>query len=54
MMQSAKMKGLCLLETFKEGLMPTAKIIEDIIIDKPKAQALFVTMVNGAWLDEWY
>jgi len=48
----AKNKGLCSPDAFEEGLTPTAEIIEDIAIDAPKAWTLFVTMVNGAELDE--
>jgi translation initiation factor 4G len=48
----AKNKGLCSPDAFEEGLTPTAEIIEDIVIDAPKAWTLFATMVSGAELDE--
>ena len=48
----AKSKGLCSPDAFEEGLTPTAEMIEDIVIDAPKAWTLFATMVNGAELDE--
>ncbi|KAK2462903.1 hypothetical protein APHAL10511_005101 [Amanita phalloides] len=47
----ANSKGLCSPDAFEEGLAPTAETIEDIVIDAPRAWALFAIMVKGAKLD---
>ena len=45
-------RNLCSPASFEEGFMPTAEIIDDIVIDAPKAMDLFATMIKGAHLHE--
>ncbi|KXN87473.1 Eukaryotic translation initiation factor 4 gamma [Leucoagaricus sp. SymC.cos] len=45
-------KNLCSQETFEQGFVPCAEIIDDVAIDAPKAFQLFAIMVKGAELDE--
>lgn len=42
----------CSPATFEEGFMPIAEIIDDIVIDVPKAFVLFATIMKGAGLDK--
>lgn len=47
----AASNNLCSPATFEDGFMPTAEILDDIVIDVPKAYTLFATMLKGAGLD---
>jgi len=48
----AASKELCSSTAFEEGIMPIAELIDDIVVDAPKAFQLFAIMVKGAELDE--
>lgn len=48
----AASKNLCSPESFEQGFMPTAELIDDIVIDVPKAFPRFATMVQAAGLDD--
>ena len=48
----AASKELCSAASFEEGLTPMAEIIDDIVIDAPKAFQLLAMMVKGANLDQ--
>ncbi|KAI0753115.1 hypothetical protein C8Q80DRAFT_1150136 [Daedaleopsis nitida] len=43
-------KNLCSPASFEEGFTPTVEIIDDIVIDAPKALDLLVKMIRGAHL----
>jgi translation initiation factor 4G len=45
-------KNLCSPESFQEGFIPTAEILDDIAIDAPKAFDLMAIMMFGAGLDK--
>lgn len=45
-------KELCTAAAFEEGLTPISEIIDDVVIDAPKAFSLFAIMVKAAGLDE--
>lgn len=45
-------KNLCSPESFQEGFIPTAEILDDIAIDAPKAFGLMAIMMIGAGLDK--
>ncbi|TFY58487.1 hypothetical protein EVJ58_g6384 [Rhodofomes roseus] len=45
-------KNLCSPESLEKGFTPTAEILDDIVIDAPKALSLMATMMKGARLDE--
>ncbi|TFY60895.1 hypothetical protein EVJ58_g4849 [Rhodofomes roseus] len=45
-------KNLCSPESLEKGFTPTAEILDDIVIDAPKALDLMATMMKGAQLDE--
>ena len=45
-------KNLCSPYHLEKGFIPTAKILDDIAIDVPKAFGLMAIMMNGAQLDE--
>ncbi|KAH9919362.1 armadillo-type protein [Fomitopsis serialis] len=44
--------NLCSPETFEKGFTPTADILDDIVVDAPKALDLMANMMKGAQLDE--
>ncbi len=48
----ATSKEICLPESFEEGFVAIAEIIDDIIYDAPKALDLFAIVIKGAGLDE--
>jgi len=48
----ATKKDLCSAAAFEEGFVPIAEMLDDIVIDAPKAFDLMAIMVNGAGLDE--
>ncbi|KAH9912513.1 armadillo-type protein [Fomitopsis serialis] len=45
-------KDLCPPEAFEKGFVPTAEILDDLVIDAPKALDLMANMIKGAQLDE--
>ena len=45
-------KNLCSPQAFEDGFTPTAEILDDIVIDAPKAMDLFALMLKGAHLHE--
>jgi translation initiation factor 4G len=45
-------KGLCSAESFEAGFMPTAEILDETVIDVPKAFELMAIMLKGAHLDD--
>lgn len=45
-------KNLCSDETFEEGFMPAALMLDDIVIDAPMAFELMAIMMKGAKFDE--
>ncbi|RPD57735.1 hypothetical protein L227DRAFT_551661 [Lentinus tigrinus ALCF2SS1-6] len=45
-------RNLCSPASFEEGFTPTAEILDDIVIDAPKALNLFAIMMKGAHLHE--
>ncbi|KAL6305170.1 hypothetical protein BKA93DRAFT_780253 [Sparassis latifolia] len=45
-------KNLCSPNSFEEGFMPAAEILDDIAIDAPKAFDLMAAMMKGAHLHE--
>nr|GAT56168.1 predicted protein [Mycena chlorophos] len=47
----AASKELCTPEAFEEGFMPIAEILEDIVIDAPKARHNLVLMMKGVSFD---
>jgi hypothetical protein len=44
-------KGLCSTESFEEGFTTTAEILDEIVVDAPKAFELMAIMLKGAGLD---
>ena len=48
----AASKDICPSESFEEGFVAIAEIIDDIIYDAPKALNLFAIVIKGARLDE--
>ncbi|KZP29680.1 ARM repeat-containing protein [Athelia psychrophila] len=48
----AHSKNLCSEASFAAGFMPTAELLDDIVIDAPKAFDLMVIMMKGASLSE--
>ncbi|KAF8071537.1 armadillo-type protein [Lyophyllum atratum] len=44
--------GSCSLDAFEQGLSPVLEVIDDIVIDAPKAFSLFATIVKSVGLDE--
>ena len=48
----AASKDICPSESFEEGFVAIAEVIDDIIYDAPKALDLFATVMKGAGLDE--
>ena len=48
----AASKKLCSAASFEKGLTPVAEVIDDIVIDAPKAFQLLAMMVNSAGLDQ--
>ncbi|TBU40170.1 hypothetical protein BD309DRAFT_1003254 [Dichomitus squalens] len=48
----AHSRNLCSPTSFEEGFLPTAEILDDIVIDAPKALDLFAIMVKGTHLHE--
>ena len=45
-------RNLCSPASFEEGFAQTAEILDDIVIDAPKALDLFAIMLKGAHLHE--
>jgi len=45
-------KDLCSPEAFEKGFAPTTEILDNIVIDAPKALDLMANMMKGAQLDE--
>ena len=45
-------RNLCSPASFEEGFVPTAEIIDDIVIDAPMALKLLAKMIKGAHLHE--
>ncbi|KAI0767077.1 hypothetical protein C8Q74DRAFT_1354942 [Fomes fomentarius] len=45
-------KNLCSPQSLEDGFTPTAEILDDIVIDAPKALDLYATMIKGAHLHE--
>jgi translation initiation factor 4G len=43
-------KGLCVPDTFEQGFLPIAELLDDIVIDAPKAFNLMAIMMKGAGL----
>ena len=50
--ERAHSKNLCSPASFEEGFTQTAEILDDIVIDAPKALDLFVVMLKGAHIHE--
>jgi translation initiation factor 4G len=50
--QRAVEKSLCSPDSFEQGFIPTAEILDDIAIDAPKAFDLMAIMMRGAGLDK--
>ncbi|KAF8648538.1 hypothetical protein AX16_006242 [Volvariella volvacea WC 439] len=48
----AAKKDLCGADAFEAGFTPLAEIIDDIVIDAPKALDFFAVMIKGATLDQ--
>jgi translation initiation factor 4G len=44
-------KKLCSISAFEEGFLPVAELLDDIVIDAPKAFQILATMMKGAGLD---
>ncbi|TBU41217.1 hypothetical protein BD309DRAFT_816955, partial [Dichomitus squalens] len=42
----AHARNLCSSTSFEAGFLPTAEILDDIVIDTPKALVLFAIMVK--------
>ncbi len=45
-------KNLCSPQSLEDGFTPTAEILDDIVIDAPKALDLYAAMIKGAHLHE--
>ena len=45
-------KKLCSISTFEEGLLPVAELLDEIVIDAPKAFQIMATVMKGAGLDK--
>ncbi len=45
-------KNLCSPQSLEDGFTPNAEILDDIVIDAPKALELYATMIKGAHLHE--
>jgi translation initiation factor 4G len=45
-------KSLCSPAAFEQGFEPTVELLDDIVIDAPKALDLMAIMLRGAGLDE--
>ncbi|KAI1791196.1 hypothetical protein LXA43DRAFT_889526, partial [Ganoderma leucocontextum] len=43
-------RNLCSPTSFEKGFMPIAEIIDDLLIDAPKALDLLAIMIKGAHL----
>ena len=43
-------RNICSPASFEEGFTPTAEVIDDIVIDAPKAMDLFAIMIKGSHL----
>ena len=50
--ERGRSKGLCSLAALEEGFTPTAELLDDILIDAPKAFDLMAIMIKGAKFDE--
>ena len=45
-------KNLCSMSAFEEGFLPVAELLDDIVIDAPKAFQIMAIMMKGAGLDK--
>ena len=45
-------KNLCSISSLEEGFLPTAELLDDTVIDAPKAFQIMATMMKGAGLDK--
>ena len=52
LLERGRSKSLCLPAALEEGFIPTAEMLDDIVIDAPKAFDLMAIMMKGAKLDE--
>lgn len=50
--ERASEKGLCSTQSFEEGFLSVAELLDDIAIDAPKAFDLMAIMIKGAKLGE--
>jgi len=48
----AATKELCSISAFEEGFLPVAELLDDIVIDAPRAFQLMATLMKGARLDK--
>jgi translation initiation factor 4G len=45
-------KNLCSAAIFEKGFLPAAEMIDDIVVDAPKAQTFFLKLMHSAGLDD--